>query len=769
MPSNDPECIQVVIRCRPLSDKEKANGNEKVVRMFEREDKGEVHVGREGDEEPPKVFTFDKIFSEDTEQESLFEKAARPIVGNVLEGYNGTIFAYGQTGTGKTHTMEGLMTPKNLRGIMSRCFEAVYQGIEGHKDAQFLIRASYLEIYKENIRDLLSPNPKNKLILHEKPDSGVYVKDLSSFICKNCEEMQAVQDTGRKNKSMGETSMNARSSRSHSVFTLTLECSELGPDGKDHIRVGKLNMVDLAGSERQSKTNATGQRLEEAIKINLSLTCLCQVISALTDSKATYVPYRDSQLTRLLQDSLGGNTKTVMVANIGPADYNIDETINTLRWASRAKSIQNKPRINEDPKDAMLREFQEEIRKLRAQLEMIQDGKDPTATLGIVGGKPQIIEKIVKVKDEAKLKELEEKLNQEKEQIKLQAEEERRRIEAQMNMAEDEKKQVLTRIREQEEEKEKAKTKQQALIKKLKKMEEKVLVGTQVMEEAKKQAKELKKTKKVLEKENRQRQELEEQKKEKDDELLQINKKFGTLQEELDYITKKLHKVWTKYQSVQNEIQEVQEDFYRDRQDMFDTISELDIQLRLKSLIIENFIPEDEVKKVTDMAKWNEELNDWVIKPPKKFQKKKGGNRPVSAVGMKRPTSEYSRIAKGLGDVNPRFKFENILDLDLDMPERTTEDYQGQASERVHNAINMILNQNDDDQPNAAPTDRINFNDSVLTEAQAKPKSDRPKSAKRVKTAKKKKTLEELPDEEAEKKVAEEKPVEMFPKARGLK
>lgn len=151
--------------------------------------------------------------------------------------------------------------------------------------------------------------------------------------------------------------MNHRSSRSHSVFTLTIEISEKGPDGKDHIRMGKLNLVDLAGSERQSKTEASGERLEEAIKINLSLTTLCQVIASLTDPKATYVPYRDSNLTRILQDSLGGNAKTVMIANIGPADYNMDETINTLRWASRAKHIKNKPRINEDPKDAMLREF----------------------------------------------------------------------------------------------------------------------------------------------------------------------------------------------------------------------------------------------------------------------------------------------------------------------------------------------------------------------------------------------------------------------------
>lgn len=775
-PRGTDECIQVVIRCRPLSSRELDNGNEKVVKMYSHEDKGEIMIHREGDDEPPKQFTFDKVFDENCMQEELFESTARHIVGNVLEGYNGTIFAYGQTGTGKTHTMEGELKPKEMRGVMTRCFDAVFNCIEGHKDAQFLVRASYLEIYKENIRDLLSSNPKNKLIMHEKPDSGVYVKDLSSFICKSSDEMQSVQNTGRKNKSMGETKMNARSSRSHSVFTLTLECSELGPDGKDHIRVGKLNLVDLAGSERQSKTDASGQRLEEAIKINLSLTCLCQVISALTDSKASYVPYRDSQLTRLLQDSLGGNTKTVMIANIGPADYNMDETINTLRWASRAKSIKNKPRINEDPKDAMLREFQDEIQKLRAQLELIQDGKDPgSAALGIIGGKPQIVEKVIKKKDEKKLKELEEKLIREKEEIKRQAEEERRKIEDQMNMAEDEKKVVLERLREQEEEKEKAKTKQQALIKKLKKMEEKVLVGTQVIEEAKKQAKELKKTKKVLEKENNRRQELEEKKKEKDDELIKINKKFGNLQEELDYITSKLHKVWNKYQAVQGEVQEQQEEFLRDRQDMYDTIFELDTQLKLKASIIENFIPEDEVKKVTDNAKWNEELNDWVLKPPKKFQKKKGGNRPVSAVGMKRPTSEYSRIAKGLGDVNPRFKFENILDLDLDMPERTTEDYQGQVSERVSTAINMILNQTEDDAATQVPIESlINFSDSILTETAQKPATaaaSRPKSAKRIKSAVKKKkgpSLEALPDDESETKASEDTKPDDIPRARGL-
>merc|ERR1712228_1019251 len=173
---------------------------------------------------------------------------------------------------------------------------------------------------------------------------------------------------GNKNRSVGATNMNAQSSRSHAIFTITIECSEKWPDKQQHFRVGKLHLVDLAGSERQTKTGATGQRLKEATKINLSLSTLGNVISALVDGKSSHVPYRDSKLTRLLQDSLGGNTKTVMVANIGPANYNYDETITTLRYANRAKNIKNKPRVNEDPKDTLLREFQEEIARLKAMI-----------------------------------------------------------------------------------------------------------------------------------------------------------------------------------------------------------------------------------------------------------------------------------------------------------------------------------------------------------------------------------------------------------------
>ena len=168
-------------------------------------------------------------------------------------------------------------------------------------------------------------------------------------------------DHGTANRKTGETAMNKDSSRSHSIFTIYVETAEDNAQGEQSIKAGKLNLVDLAGSERQSKTHATGERLKEATKINLSLSALGNVISALVEGKQHHVPYRDSKLTRLLQDSLGGNTKTVMIAAISPADFNYDETLTTLRYAQRAKNIKNKPRVNMDPKDALLKQYEEEI------------------------------------------------------------------------------------------------------------------------------------------------------------------------------------------------------------------------------------------------------------------------------------------------------------------------------------------------------------------------------------------------------------------------
>lgn len=192
----------------------------------------------------------------------------------------------------------------------------------------------------------------------------------------------------------------------------------------------------------------------------MSLSTLCHVISSLVDSKSTYIPYRDSKLTRLLQDSLGGNTKTLMISNVGPADYNYDETLNTLRYASRAKNIKNQPKINEDPKDALLREYQEEISKLKEQLQLLNQGVDPTELLRKKGVMGNVVEKIVHIEDKEKMKEFEDKLQKEKEEIKRKAEEEKIKIQSQANMEDEEKKKLLEEIRKREEAEEKAKSKQ---------------------------------------------------------------------------------------------------------------------------------------------------------------------------------------------------------------------------------------------------------------------------------------------------------------------
>merc|ERR1712130_309896 len=319
------------------------------------------------DDQHSRQFTFDAVYGADSTQEELYEENFRTLVNSVLNGFNGTVFAYGQTGTGKTFTMEGVRSEEALKGVIPRSFDHIFTHISRTKDEQYLIRASYLEIYQEEIRDLLSKDQTKRLQLKERPDTGVHVKDLLSYVVKSVSEIEHVLTVGNQNRSVGATNMNEHSSRSHAIFAINIDCSRKNQLGEDHIRVGRLNMVDLAGSERQAKTGATGDRLKEATKINLSLSALGNVFSALVDGRG-HIPYRDSKLTRLLQDSLGGNAKTIMIANIGPANYNYDETSTTLRYANRAKNIKNIPKINEDPKDAMLREFQDEISKLKQKL-----------------------------------------------------------------------------------------------------------------------------------------------------------------------------------------------------------------------------------------------------------------------------------------------------------------------------------------------------------------------------------------------------------------
>jgi kinesin family protein 3/17 len=405
--------------------------------------------------------------------------------------------------------MEGIPDPPEQRGIIPHSFKHIFDAIATNtiKSKQFLVRASYLEIYNEDIRDLLSKDPTNKLELKENVDSGVYVKDLTTFVVKSAAEIDAVLQAGKKNRVTGATLMNQQSSRSHSIFTVTVETSEIGKDGKAHIRVGKLNMVDLAGSERQSKTGATGERLKEASKINQSLSRLGNVISALVDGKSTHVPYRDSKLTRLLQDSLGGNTKTVMIANCGPADYNYDETLSTLRYASRAKQIKNKPMINEDPKDAMLREFQQEIERLKARLAEEEARARSTATVTVDGRVIQlnnaqppavekVVEKIVTVErtvgmSEEQVRAMMEVAEAQRRELAAKAEAEQRALLLAAAKTEEERRKLADELAARQAAHDRAMAEQAALNKQLEAMEEKLLIGGQVLDRAAKQEEEL--------------------------------------------------------------------------------------------------------------------------------------------------------------------------------------------------------------------------------------------------------------------------------------
>lgn len=673
------ECVRVVIRCRPLSKKEENEGREKVVNI--NKDDGEVLVQKSTDD-VPKRFTFDCTYPEQTKQEDIFTETAFPIIENILQGYNGTIFAYGQTGTGKTHTMAGVLDDPELKGITPRSFETIFQSINTDTDKQYLVRASYLEIYKEEVLDLLNKNGIQKLELKEKPGSGVYVKDLSTALIENPAKMMEIMLKGNKNRHVGQTKMNTESSRSHSIFTITVECAEVGADGKSHIRVGKLNMVDLAGSEKQSKTGSEGVRLEEAIKINLSLTTLCHVISSLVDNKNSYVPYRDSKLTRLLQDSLGGNTKTVMIANIGPADYNMDETLSTLRYASRAKHIENKPKINEDPKDAMLREFQEEITRLKEQLQMAGGGNFSADGTPGPGGVVEV-EKVVHVADKKKMKKLEAKLEKEKQEIKEKAEAERKKIIDQKNIAEDERQKLLDDLKSKAEEQEKAKTKQQKLLKRLKNMEEKVVQGDAALQTAAKQEIELQKARAELEEKRREQLRINQELQEAEDQKNNLEKQYNSQQEELVGKKEEYQKIWTKYRAGLGEKNDLESDIHRERESLMMRIRELTKDIRQKHLIIDNFIPAAEYVKIERRAEWNEEFKEWVI-PHAEYT----GNN------IKR-NKKYQKEGKKIDGLESNFLYEHILNFEDDSEE---EDYKEAATQRVQSMIGNILAEEGEDE-----------------------------------------------------------------------
>ena len=339
--------------------------------------------GKEGGQ---KVFAFDKSYwSFDRSdphyagQEDLHNDLGRPLLDNAFKGYNNCIFAYGQTGSGKSYSMMGYgkeagVIPKICQDMFERIGE-----LQEDKHLQCTVEVSYLEIYNERVRDLLNPSTKGNLRVREHPSTGPYVEDLAKLVVGSFNEIEHLMDEGNKARTVAATNMNETSSRSHAVFTLTLTQRRHDVETKMSTeKVAKISLVDLAGSERATSTGATGARLKEGAEINRSLSTLGRVIAALADLStgktkrkgpgASQVPYRDSVLTWLLKDSLGGNSLTAMIAAISPADINFDETLSTLRYADSAKRIKNHAVVNEDPNARMIRELKEELAQLRSKL-----------------------------------------------------------------------------------------------------------------------------------------------------------------------------------------------------------------------------------------------------------------------------------------------------------------------------------------------------------------------------------------------------------------
>uniref|UniRef100_A0A671MXD6 Kinesin motor domain-containing protein n=1 Tax=Sinocyclocheilus anshuiensis TaxID=1608454 RepID=A0A671MXD6_9TELE len=369
--------VRVVMRCRPLVSKEINEGCQCCLTFVPGEP--QVIVGND------KAFTYDYVFDPTTEQEEVFNTAVSPLLSGLFRGYNATVLAYGQTGSGKTFSMGGTYTSEQENestvGVIPRVIRRIFQEKSKCADCEFLLAVSYLEIYNEEILDLLCTSKDKPIIsIREDPKDGIKIVGLTEKEVFTAHEMVGCLELGNSARTVGSTAMNAASSRSHAIFTISLEQRRKGD--KSDVMVSKLHLVDLAGSERQKKTKAEGDRLKEGISINRGLLSLGNVISALGDEskKGSFVPYRDSKLTRLLQDSLGGNSHTLMIACVSPADSNIEETINTLRYADRARKIKNKPILNVDPRAVEMKRLRQQVQELQVMLLHARGGVAPVLT-----------------------------------------------------------------------------------------------------------------------------------------------------------------------------------------------------------------------------------------------------------------------------------------------------------------------------------------------------------------------------------------------------
>lgn len=371
--------VKVAVRVRPFNRREIDLGTKCVVDMDDTQTILFSSASR--DRKNTKTFAFDHCFwsmeesnNKYASQEKVYKCLGADVLENSFEGYNACIFAYGQTGSGKTYTMMG---SQNQTGLIPRLCNELFDRISSNEDENitYKVEVSYIEIYNEKVRDLLCPRGNQATLrVREHKILGPYVEGLTKLVVSSFKDIENLMIEGNKSRTVAATNMNTESSRSHAVFNIVLTRSEYDKETESiGEKVSKLSLVDLAGSERASKSGAEGERLKEGSNINRSLVTLGQVISSLAESggkgkKALHVPYRDSVLTWLLKDNLGGNSKTVMVATVSPAADNYEETLSTLRYADRAKRIVNHAVVNEDPNAKIIRELREEVDRLKRML-----------------------------------------------------------------------------------------------------------------------------------------------------------------------------------------------------------------------------------------------------------------------------------------------------------------------------------------------------------------------------------------------------------------
>ncbi|XP_069561964.1 centromere-associated protein E isoform X2 [Brachyistius frenatus] len=374
----DESAVKVCIRVRPLLEREEIA---EPAQLFWKADEKAIHQIDAGNSS--KSFSFDRVFTADETTSQLYQDIAKPLVVSTVEGYNGTIFAYGQTSSGKTFTMMG---GGRIPGVIPLAVEDVFQSIKNFPKKEFLLRVSYMEIYNETVTDLLVDSWKRKpLEVRETINKNIYVAELTEELITSSAQALAWIRKGEKNRHYGKTKMNQRSSRSHTIFRMILESRERsdpasGENADGAVIVSHLNLVDLAGSERASQTGAEGARFKEGCHINRSLLILGQVMKKLTDeSQKGYTNYRDSKLTRILQNSLGGNAKTVIICTITP--ITLEETLSTLQFASTAKKMKNDPHVTEVSDDgALLKRYRNEIVDLKRRLQEVSGVTHATAT-----------------------------------------------------------------------------------------------------------------------------------------------------------------------------------------------------------------------------------------------------------------------------------------------------------------------------------------------------------------------------------------------------